>query len=120
MVSPSKSRPPMSHRKTDLGIPCRSKSAKVVLGRVLINGSSVCFGGQNGKHLLIARFTGFVQGFGCRPCEMLRRAPGPASGSRQRTNPRDGAAPLWVFDWIGGNVQASVVSLHLINCVADT
>ena len=24
----------MSHRKTDLGIPCRSKSAKVVLGRV--------------------------------------------------------------------------------------
>src|SRR5260370_24806069 len=37
MVGPSKSRPPMSHRKTDLGIPCRSKSAKVVLGRVLIN-----------------------------------------------------------------------------------
>src|SRR5260221_14700961 len=35
MVGPSKSRPPMSHRKTDLGIPCRSKSAKVVLGRVL-------------------------------------------------------------------------------------
>src|SRR5262249_54849770 len=34
---PSKSRPPMSHRKTDLGIPCRSKSAKVVLGRVLSN-----------------------------------------------------------------------------------
>src|SRR5262245_63412294 len=32
MVGPSKSRPPMSHRKTDLGIPCRSKSAKVVLG----------------------------------------------------------------------------------------
>src|SRR5262249_2440920 len=31
MVGPSKSRPPMSHRKTDLGIPCRSKSAKVVL-----------------------------------------------------------------------------------------
>jgi hypothetical protein len=24
----------MSHRKTDLGIPCRSKSAKVVLGPV--------------------------------------------------------------------------------------
>jgi hypothetical protein len=37
MVGPSKSRPPMSHRKTDLGIPRRSKSAKVVLGRVLIN-----------------------------------------------------------------------------------
>src|SRR5262245_46650724 len=34
MVGPSKSRPPMSHRKTDLGIPCRSKSAKVVLGGV--------------------------------------------------------------------------------------
>src|SRR5215831_594135 len=33
MVGPSKSRPPMSHRKTDLGIPCRSKSAKVVLIR---------------------------------------------------------------------------------------
>src|SRR5262245_13310066 len=33
MVGPSKSRPPMSHRKTDLGIPCRSKSAKVVLYR---------------------------------------------------------------------------------------
>src|SRR5262249_35179725 len=32
MVGPSKSRPPMSHRKTDLRIPCRSKSAKVVLG----------------------------------------------------------------------------------------
>src|SRR5215475_9466280 len=31
MVGPSKSRPPMSHRKTDLGIPCRAKSAKVVL-----------------------------------------------------------------------------------------
>src|SRR5690242_14502134 len=30
---PSKSRPSMSHRKTDLGIPCRSKSAKVVLVR---------------------------------------------------------------------------------------
>src|SRR5262245_18708725 len=29
---PLQSRPPMSHRKTDLGIPCRSKSAKVVLG----------------------------------------------------------------------------------------
>jgi hypothetical protein len=27
----------MSHRKTDLGIPRRSKSAKVVLGRVLID-----------------------------------------------------------------------------------
>jgi hypothetical protein len=27
----------MSHRKTDLGIPDRAKSAKVVLGRVLIN-----------------------------------------------------------------------------------
>src|SRR5438034_7325273 len=34
MVGPSKSRPPMSHRKTDLGIPRRSKSAKVVLGYV--------------------------------------------------------------------------------------
>src|SRR5215468_5178793 len=33
MVGPSKSRPPMSHRKTDLGIPCRSKSAKVVLAQ---------------------------------------------------------------------------------------
>src|SRR5215813_9457428 len=33
MVGPSKSRPPMSHRKTDLGIPCRSKSAKVVLAK---------------------------------------------------------------------------------------
>src|SRR5262245_26215994 len=32
MVGPSKGRPPMSHRKTDLGIPRRSKSAKVVLG----------------------------------------------------------------------------------------
>src|SRR5215813_64173 len=31
MGGPSKSRPPMSHRKTDLGIPCRSKSPKVVL-----------------------------------------------------------------------------------------
>ena len=30
-VLPSKSRLPMSHRKTDLGIPRRSKSAKVVL-----------------------------------------------------------------------------------------
>jgi hypothetical protein len=29
--APSKSRPPMSHRKTDLGILCRSKSTKVVL-----------------------------------------------------------------------------------------
>src|SRR5262249_49733328 len=39
MVGPSKSRPPMSHRKTDLGIPCRSKSAKVVLGFIHIWGS---------------------------------------------------------------------------------
>src|SRR5215831_488496 len=30
---PLQSRPPMSHRKTDLGIPCRSKSAKVVLSK---------------------------------------------------------------------------------------
>src|SRR5262245_54724726 len=36
MVGPSKSRPPMSHRKTDLGIPCRSKSAKVVLVLFLV------------------------------------------------------------------------------------
>src|SRR5262249_19809323 len=36
MVAPTKTRPPMSHRKTDLGIPCRSKSAKVVLGSRLI------------------------------------------------------------------------------------
>src|SRR5262245_39695105 len=36
MVGPSKSRPPMSHRKTDLGIPCRSKSAKVVLGFIAV------------------------------------------------------------------------------------
>src|SRR5215813_7131566 len=34
-------KPPMSHRKTDLGIPCRSKSAKVVLGRVLIKSTSL-------------------------------------------------------------------------------
>ena len=31
MVGPSKSRPPMSHRKTDLGIPRLQESAKVVL-----------------------------------------------------------------------------------------
>src|SRR5262249_23761225 len=36
MVGPSKSRPPMSHRKTDLGIPCRTKLHKVVLNRVNI------------------------------------------------------------------------------------
>src|SRR5262249_61912639 len=36
LVGPSKSRPPMSHRKTDLGIPCRSKSAKVVLVGLLL------------------------------------------------------------------------------------
>src|SRR5215813_9927780 len=36
MVGPSKSRPPMSHRKTDLGIPCRSKSAKVVLAVLVL------------------------------------------------------------------------------------
>src|SRR5215471_12336498 len=39
MVGPSKSRPPMSHRKTDLGIPCRSKSAKVVLDALHIGAS---------------------------------------------------------------------------------
>jgi hypothetical protein len=33
--APSKSRPPMSHRKTDLGILCRSKSTKVVLDAVM-------------------------------------------------------------------------------------
>jgi hypothetical protein len=37
MVGPSKSRPPMSHRKTDLGIPRPRRTAKVVLGRVLVN-----------------------------------------------------------------------------------
>src|SRR5215468_3901303 len=31
MVGPSKSRPPMSHRKTDLGIPRPRRTAKVVL-----------------------------------------------------------------------------------------
>src|SRR5262249_25478620 len=41
MVGPSKSRPPMSHRKTDLGIPCRSKSAKVVLVLQVGVGSAV-------------------------------------------------------------------------------
>ena len=30
----------------------------------------------------------YVQGFGCRPMEMVQLAPGPASESRQRTNPR--------------------------------
>ena len=29
-----------------------------------------------------------VQGFGCRPMEMVQLAPGPASESRQRTNPQ--------------------------------
>ena len=32
----------MSHRKTDLGIPHRSKSAKVVLGRLLISDVQFC------------------------------------------------------------------------------
>jgi hypothetical protein len=32
--APPKSRPPMSHRKSDLGIPCTRKSAKVVLDPV--------------------------------------------------------------------------------------
>src|SRR5271167_2532151 len=35
MVGPPKSRPPMSHRKSDLGIPRRSKYAKVVLVSML-------------------------------------------------------------------------------------
>src|SRR6516225_4636819 len=35
MIGPSTSRQPMSHRKTDLAIPRRSKSAKVVLVCVL-------------------------------------------------------------------------------------
>jgi len=38
MVGPSKSRPPMSHRKTDLGIPRPRRTAKVVL--VIWNASS--------------------------------------------------------------------------------
>src|SRR5262249_16975670 len=46
MVGPSKTRPPMSHKKTDLGIPCRSKSAKVVIGRVLINAHMSGFGDE--------------------------------------------------------------------------
>ena len=37
VVGPSKSRPPMSHRKTDLGIPSRSRSAKVELVEVSIH-----------------------------------------------------------------------------------
>src|SRR5262245_28709216 len=48
MVGPSKSRPPMSHRKSDSGIPCCSKSAKVVLGRVLIKRPAMSAFGQTG------------------------------------------------------------------------
>jgi hypothetical protein len=33
--------------------------------------------------------TACVEGFGCRPIEMERRAPGPSSESRQGTNPRE-------------------------------
>jgi hypothetical protein len=39
MVGPPRNRPPMSHRKSDLGIPAiliMPQSAKVVLGRVVI------------------------------------------------------------------------------------
>ena len=58
-----------------------------VVGR-LLDGPCVCFSVQTGKHLLGLNLSAFVQGFGCRPMEMVQLAPGPASESRQRTNPR--------------------------------
>jgi hypothetical protein len=36
MAGLSKSRPPMSYRKSDLGIPCQSKSPKVLLVNALV------------------------------------------------------------------------------------
>ena len=44
--------------------------------------------GHSGLELLTLRSSHFVQGFGCRPMEMVQLAPGPASESRHRTNPR--------------------------------
>src|SRR5215472_8071449 len=41
---PSKSRPPMSHRKTDLGIPRSQKSAKVVLAFSALRASLTRYG----------------------------------------------------------------------------
>jgi hypothetical protein len=43
---------------------------------------------KSGLVVLNVSFVARVQGFGCRPMEMVQLAPGPASESRQRTNPR--------------------------------
>jgi hypothetical protein len=54
----------------------------------------------------------FVQGFGCRPIEMVRLAPGPASESRQGTNPRvmcaEGAARSAMGIWVTRKVRATI------------
>jgi len=65
-----------------------------------------------------------VQGFGCRPYEMEPRAPGPASGSRQRTNPRvdwvsELPQTLWGFDRYGRCARASAVCFAAMNDAAD-
>ena len=53
-----------------------------------------------------------MQGFGCRPIEMVRLAPGPASESRQGTNPRvkwaEGAAHSAMEIWMSRKVRATV------------
>ncbi len=43
---------------------------------------------NTGSVMLTVSSSGFVQGFGCRPCMTLPRASWPASESRQRRNPR--------------------------------
>src|SRR5262245_2249592 len=78
MVGPSKSRPPMSHRKTDLGIPHPSKSAKVVLGFAFTQAVSARGSGRLGEPVL-DRFLKGEQLLHARPLrhalEMCRAVP---------------------------------------------
>ena len=52
-----------------------------------------------------------VQGFGRRPIEMVQLAPGPASESRQRTNPRVMCAESAALDY--GDFAAGSCLLRL-------
>jgi hypothetical protein len=58
-----------------------------------------------------AHESGVVQGFGCRPMEMVQLAPGPASESRQRTNPRVRCAESAALDY--GDFAAGSCLLRL-------
>src|SRR5262249_210748 len=78
---PLQSRPPMSHRKTDLGIPCPSKSPKVVLVPVaghcpdVVHPRIECPGSSSRGDRVMAKhiedLSQFLQSFGVAPLALL-------------------------------------------------